>query len=572
MIFSKKAAGILGMNARNLLYISRYNSRGSKKFADDKIFTKQFLNSRGVGVARLYHQIKSYQALSAKFFQSLPESFVIKPNRGYAGAGIIVVVGKKNDKWLSASGKKYTEEFLYQHCISILEGKYSISGVHDTVIFEEKLDPHPEFRLLTNAGLPDVRVIVFNMVPVMAMLRVPTAESEGKANMELGAIAMGIDLGNGKTTGAAFKSQFVKKLPNGERAAGFQVPFWDDILLSVSKIQQSTKIGFLGVDLVVTKSGVKVLEVNARPGLKIQVANQTPLRKRLDKVMDLKVLTPEDGVEVAKTLFAEKGIIEAEFQVKPVIGVEEAVVLNAGKDHSLIAKIDLLAENNKISAKYYDEKEKVLDITLQGKRLKLPVEKGRIVGADLQLAGKFLKDFYIDPNKKFDPNVQISGVLTAQVEARMLQNIDAKICDLDSEIKLLSYINPQNLAEQKKIFLSHSDTSPRFFYRDCGLDFSYLRNELKKIPVVNHVLYPLYAAKIAEIEAKLNLLESIDSVEFGNFSTQIFGGVTKTLYQAAVRFLRQQLPHLRADESELYDHKKTVEVLKKFLDRYHLGH
>jgi hypothetical protein len=51
-------------------------------------------------------------------------------------------------------------------------------------------------------GIPDIRVIVFNHVPVMAMLRLPTKESDGKANLQHGALGLGIDLSNGTTTTA----------------------------------------------------------------------------------------------------------------------------------------------------------------------------------------------------------------------------------------------------------------------------------------------------------------------------------------------------------------------------------
>ena len=464
MIFSKKVSGILGMNARNLNYIYKYNSLEHKRFADDKIFTKQFLESRGIGVAKLYQVVKDYKQLTTAFFNSLPDSFVLKPNRGFGGGGILVISRKEGEMWITVSGKKINEESLYRQCIEILDGKYSISGTTDQVIFEEKLDPHPDFRILTDAGLPDVRVIVFNLVPVMAMLRVPTPESDGKANMELGAIGMGIDMGSGKTTGAALKSKFIKRLPNGEMAAGFQVPFWDEVLLSVSKIQQSTNIGFLGVDLVMTKTGIKVLEINARPGLKIQVANRTPLRVRLEKVSDLKVLTPEDAVEVARTLFSEKQILETEFAQKPILGIYENVILNRDEPKSLVAQIDLLAENNQISYKYYDKKEKFLDIMIGEKRLKLPVEKSMRKDIDLILAGKFLTDFYIDVSKKFEQK-NLAEISSCSVDEKMLKNIDAKICELDSKIKLLSYINPRNLSEQKAIFLNHPEFSPRFFYR-----------------------------------------------------------------------------------------------------------
>jgi alpha-L-glutamate ligase-like protein len=423
MNFFKKASGILGMNARNLLYIAKYNSRSNKKFADDKIFTKKFLSSRGIGVAKTYQVITNYKQLTLDFFNSLPETFVIKPNRGYGGGGILVVVAKKDNLWITASGKKLNTEFFYRHCIEILEGKYSISGVSDTVIFEELLLPHHSFRALTETGLPDIRVIVFNLVPVLAMARIPTIESEGKANMELGAIAMGIDIGTGRTTGAAQSSKFIKKMPNGEPVIGFQIPYWDEILETVSKIQNTTKIGFLGCDLVITKTGVKVLEMNARSGLKIQIANKASLKKRLEKVADLKVLTPSEGVEIAKTLFSQNFSVESEAPNKPIIGIFEQVILNLEKPQNCIAKIDLSATENRISAKFFDVKNKILDVTIAGKRLKLPIEKGRVQDADLILAGKFLTDFFIDPNKKINKNIEL---LTANVDEKMIQNIDEK--------------------------------------------------------------------------------------------------------------------------------------------------
>ena len=571
MGFLSKASGILGMNARNLLYISKYNSYANKKFADDKIFTKNFLSSRGISVAKLYSVIKDYQQLTDVFFDSLPNSFVVKPNRGFAGAGILVIKEKKNDYYITASEKKITKEFLYRHCIEILEGKYSISGLYDKVIFEEKLEVHNDFRILTDIGLPDIRVIVFNLVPVLAMTRIPTFESEGKANMELGAIAMGVDIGTGKTTGAAQYSSFLKRMPNGVSAVDFQIPFWDEMLQTVAKIQSFTKIGFLGCDLVVTKTGVKILEVNARSGLKIQIANKVPLKTRLEKVADLKVLTPNDGVEIAKTLFSKKSNTEETIKFKPVIGILEPVVLNTENPKNLVAKIDLLAEKNKISSRFFSEKEKILDITIQKKRLKLPVEKGSIKGADLILAGKFLTDFYIDPNKKIKNTPEL---LPESLDEKMIKNIDQKIFEIDEKIKLLSFINPRNLEEQKILFLNHSDFSPQFFYRKFDLDVAYFRGELKKIPQkVNHFLFPLYEKKIEELNNKLSLLESRQSSEFSDFSGKIFGYPTEDVYRSAVNFLKKTMKKMNPeDESEEYDTKKAEMFLNKFLNSYKLNH
>ena len=562
-----KARGILGINARNLDYIAKYNTRTAKKMADNKVFTKHFLSSRGIGVAKLYHLVKSYTQLTSDFFNSLPNSFVIKPNKGLGGGGILVIVDKKGSFWITASGNKLDQEFLYRHCIEILDGKYAISGTYDSVIFEECLEPHQDFRKLTDVGLPDVRVIVFNNVPVLAMLRVPTYESDGKANMEIGAVGLGIDLGTGRTTGGAQYHHFISKMPNGAPTAGFQVPFWDKILLSAAKIQNATKIGFIGVDLVITRTGIKVLEVNARAGLKIQIANKIALKTRLEKVADLKVMTPQDGVEIAQTLFSQKGSSEGGSSLKPVLGIFESVILNTEKPIILRAKIDLLAEANTISSDFYDGS--ILDVTLAGQRLKLPVEKGRVEGADIVLAGKFLTDFYIDPSKKESGS---SSVLTSQLDDKMIRSIDEKICEIDERIKLLSFLNPRNLDEQKALFLANPEMSPLFSYRECDLDLEQMKRDLKKIPEVNHALMPLFREKIGEIEHKLDLIGSVGKKDFEGFSRMYFGVVPATTYQSAVEFLQKHRKRVRPDKSPELDTKVATATIEGFLKRHKLSH
>ncbi|HEY5714453.1 MAG TPA: tyrosine/phenylalanine carboxypeptidase domain-containing protein [Candidatus Gracilibacteria bacterium] len=572
MAFKSYASGILGMNARNLLYLNRYNSGANKHFADDKIFTKRFLQSRNIGVAKLFHVIKHHRDLTPQFFEALPDKFVLKPNRGFAGGGIMVITEKQGPNWLTASGRVIDPEHLFLQCVDILEGKYSISGVHDDVIFEEVLEPHTDFRVLTQVGLSDVRVIVFNKVPIMAMLRVPTAESDGKANMELGAIGMGIDIGSGKTTGAAIKGKtgthFIRRLPNGEPAAGFQIPYWEDILLDCAKIQQYTKIGFLGVDLVITKTGVKVLEINARPGLKIQIANKIPLRRRLEKISDLKVLSAEDGVKVAKKLFSEKLVQPSDFHQKPIIGIKEHVMLNTESPQRLIAQISLGAQENIIDSALVEKGFTVGDITIGEKRLKIPFTRKTIKeDYDMVISAKYLKDFYIDPNKKLEKE---ASEVFASVENKVLKNLDEKLCELDAQIKILSQINPQNLQEQKELFFAHKNYNPRFIYREFNIDTDYFRKELKRFPKLNHPLFPLYEKKIIELRDKIEMLAARDTNEFQDFSQKVYGKVSRHLYQQAVEFVQQKRRRMKPDTSEELDLKKAMEVLQEFLDVHSL--
>ena len=570
MDFFKKSKDILGMNSRNLEYISRYNSSQDKKFADDKISTKRFLESRGIGVAKLYHVIKKYKQLTGEFFNALPDQFVIKPNKGFAGGGIIVVVKKSGKNWITAGGNKLNQDDLYRSCIDILDGKYSISGTSDQILFEELLVLHDDFTRLTNNGLPDIRVIAFKNVAVLAMLRVPTEESDGKANMELGAYGLGIDIGNGKTTGGAYYSDYIKRLSNGESAVGFQIPFWDEILHATSKIQLVTGIGYLGIDFVITNTGIKVLELNARAGIKIQIANQVPQKKRLRKVADLNITTAEEGVRIAKTLFSNTTLVEKKIPVKPIIGIEEHVLLNQnGKVQHLTAKIDLLAEENLLATRYFDEKNSLLDITIEGKRLKLPVRKKRLSSVDLVLAGKFLGDFYIDPSKKLEAVNSLDMV--SHVDEQKLKNIDVKIAEIDEAIKLLAYINPQNVSEQKELFLSHENYVPRFYYKELPTEVSELRRDLKKIPKINHPLYPLFETKIEEIEQKISLLESVGTDTFTEKSEDLYGKVTRSEYKKAIDFLAKN-KNFAEDNSEIVDAKEAAEVVTQFLKQYKLGH
>lgn len=568
MSFFEKANQILGMNARNFQYVSRHNSHANKKFADDKIFTKNFLSSRGIGVAKLFHVVRNHTQLTPEFINSLPEKFVLKPNHGFGGGGIYVFLEKKKNKWITPSGEKFDRDAVYRHCIEILDGKYSISGVRDSVIFEEVLEPHQDFSRLTEAGLPDVRVIVFNRVPVLAMLRVPTDESDGKANMELGAFGMGIDLSTGKTTGAAYYSKFLKRLPNGESTVGFEVPFWDEILLAASRAQHVTGIGFLGCDFVVTPTGVKVLELNARPGLKIQVANRTPLKPRLKKIADLNIVSPEDGAKIAKQLFASTVTIEDTGHKKEVIGVVESVVLNLSTPETVLARINLGAEGNTISKRLSEHVGSLIDVTIAGQRLKLPVRVGDTGEEDLILAGKYMTDFLIDVNKKVEHSPEL---LSADIDERKLKSLDEKLAEIDEQVKMLALLNPQNLLEQKELFFAHYDYTPRFSYRPIELDIERIRRELKRTPEINHPLVPLFHGKIKEIGKRLDLLEARGTDDFSRCSEELFGKATQGLYRSAVNFLKKNSP-IQPDASEVVDAKTAAAVVEDFCKNNKLGH
>ncbi len=349
---------ILGMNARNLTYIRPNNLKSAKRLADDKIASKKLLKKHGVPVPKLLAQISSHRALDDFDWSLLPASFVLKPNRGLGGDGIIVVYGRKKgttDTWIRSNGKTISKEDIEVHVRRILDGEFSLSGTADTAFFEERLKLSKEFRPYAYKGIPDIRIIIYNKVPVMAMLRLPTKESGGKANLQQGGIGVGIDMARGTTTTAVQgKSKIVEYVP-GTRLllSGIKIPYWDEMLALAIKAQEASKLGFLGADIAIDRdNGPVFLELNARPGLSIQVANMAGLQRRLERVEGLNIKTVTRGAAVGKNLFG--GEIEEDLENtsgKRVIGsVEEVEIVGRDGETKITtkAKIDTGAYSTSI--------------------------------------------------------------------------------------------------------------------------------------------------------------------------------------------------------------------------------
>ncbi len=345
------------MNARNLRFIRPNNLRRAKKLADDKLLSKKFLAKAELPVPKLIAKIKSFEELENFDWSLLPESFVLKPNRGFGGEGILVVYGKKKhleNTWIKADGSIVTADDIKTHARNILDGSFSLAGVPDVAFFEERLKLLKLFKPYAFKGIPDIRIIVYNKVPVMAMLRLPTRESDGKANLQQGAIGVGIDMATGVTTTSVLgKGRMIEYIP-GTRLllSGIRIPYWKDMLRMAVRAQEISGLGFLGADVAIDRDrGPVFLELNARPGLSIQIANTDGLLGRLRRVEDLKIKTAEKGVAVGMNLFG--GEIEDEIEGisgKKIIGTVEKIKL-IGKNEKEIkveAKIDTGAQSSSI--------------------------------------------------------------------------------------------------------------------------------------------------------------------------------------------------------------------------------
>ena len=342
-----KISNVLGLNARTQLFSYRYNTLTGRKICDSKLQTARVLKRVGIPHPEIYKKFKNPIDIESFDWQSLPAAFALKPSRGLGGEGIVVVKTRTKDKdaWITTQKSRVGIEDLKLHVQDILEGAFSLGNVPDSALVQEFVGRHKAFRKYAYRGTPDIRIIVFNRVPVMAMLRLPTKESGGRANMYQGAIAVGIDMATGITTKAYLHGDLIFHKPGTERKLrGIKIPDWTKILEMSVEASMASGMGYLGVDIVLhPEKGPMVLELNAQPGLKIQLANLAGLKKRLERVEELEVRGPVHGVKIAKALFAARFAdrVKAEEGIKTV-GVWEDVRVVGGdhKKHTIKAKID----------------------------------------------------------------------------------------------------------------------------------------------------------------------------------------------------------------------------------------
>ncbi len=269
--------GVLSINQRNSDYVLRYNRRKLYPLVDDKLKTKRLALQSGIAVPPLYelieteHQVKNLEELLKPY-----SDFVIKPARGAGGDGIIVITEQVFGRYRQINGKLLTIQELSYHLSCLLSGAYSLGGHPDYAIIEHRVIVDPVFADISYEGIPDIRIINLLGYPAMAMVRLPTRLSGGKANLHQGAIGTGINIANGLTLGGVFHHDAIDYHPDTLKPiVGLQVPYWDQILEIAASCYELTGLGYLGVDIVLDKEhGPLMLELNARPGLNIQIANR----------------------------------------------------------------------------------------------------------------------------------------------------------------------------------------------------------------------------------------------------------------------------------------------------------
>lgn len=432
--------GILGINARNQKYIR--TSKKTRRLFDSKLSTKNILSKSGFPVLNTIATIKTRKELLNLDWNLLPESFALKPNRGFGGEGIVVVYARKRKlkesnqddlTWIKADRVLITKKEIETQIFDILEGNFSLFYLPDVAFFEERAKVIKELKPYSWKGIPDIRVVVFEGVPVMVMLRLPTKESKGKANLHNGAIGVGVDLATGKTLSAIHHNNFIDYYP-GTRylLRGIRIPYFKKILSLCIAVQKKVNVKFLGIDIALDREkGPVILELNLRPGLQIQTANMAGLAGRLKRVKGLSLKSEERSLKISQQLFGEEEYEEEEIFGKKVIGVIEEVefpykeikkekeievrykklakidtgALRTSISHDILKKIKIekFIEKRIVRSSLGEEIRPIVPVTFYLKGVKIETE---VFVADrtqmkyeMIIGRRDLKNFIIDPSK-----------------------------------------------------------------------------------------------------------------------------------------------------------------------------
>lgn len=309
--FKLKSKGIMGMNQRNSGYIGRYNPRKLYPLVDNKLKTKIIAKEANVttpallGVISMQAEVEHVET----YIKDTP-GFVIKPAKGSGGKGILVITKIENGRYYKPNGNEESLAEIKRHVTDILAGLFSLGGSADVAVVEGLIQFDNAFDGFSFEGVPDVRVIVFKGFPIMAMMRLSTAASDGKANLHQGAVGVGIDITSGKAINAVQFDKPVQFHPDtGKELAQLQVPKWERLIYLASSCYEMSGMGYLGTDMVLDRDlGPMLLELNARPGLAIQIANGQgilPRLKLIESLGDAHGMSVEERIAFCKKHFSE---------------------------------------------------------------------------------------------------------------------------------------------------------------------------------------------------------------------------------------------------------------------------
>ena len=281
-----KANEVLGINRRNRDYVE--NSGGVRRQqVDDKQLCKTILAKNNLPHVPSLFVVETRRDINT-FWDILYQhkAVAIKPAQGSGGSGLMLLLVDDQNNIKSKGGNKVPRDEIIFHLMGILNGDFSNGNMADKALVEPIIkDDESICRIHEDSGLSDIRIVVYKGIMQMAMLRLPCVESGGAANLHAGGIGCGIDLESGHCSYAVRYDKPIGFHPDtGYRLANIKTPYWGQISTMMGSLNDMFQMNYLGIDLVIDeRRGPLLLEVNARPGLAVQIANKSGLRGLLSE-------------------------------------------------------------------------------------------------------------------------------------------------------------------------------------------------------------------------------------------------------------------------------------------------
>ena len=482
--------------------------------------------------------------------------------------------------------------------MSIFDGSYSSNHRSDTILLEDRLIPWIGFTEFCEYWLADMRVIIFNLVPIIAMLRMPTQESGGKANLAQWGIGLGLDIVSGKITSLYRKWQsYTSEFPSEwKHFKNKKIPYRQEIIQYSANAQYFVNIGYLGMDRVISNKGPKLLEINARSGLEIQNITGKPLLSIMKKIEDLDITTPNKGIEISRSLFSDERINEVKDQHIVYLSQTGKLLYNKenkkrGLPVTITVWIDKMKNytSEKVIKKLINAKDISIDLWHHDtifKNISL-IESKDIQGNKIILWQQSLANYYIKPIHKSKVSTRIlNPEYIVEDEIVSLKLLDEKISIINRQLNLAQILQPTNYLDEFDTFVSHyGDYNPQFTYnfptykslhtlteQIKELDIKYRQKEYFDSSFAN-----LFFEKLDEMQLKINLIKAYKKQNFwliDRYNRVLFGEIDKKLLQISkdkiqswISFKASQLwPFIKWDNAvkyiKEYIHNKKLEWIR----------
>jgi len=504
-------------------------------------------------------------------FFNLPSKTVLKPNKGSQGKGIIPFQTKQDGNLISVSNKSYSVDSIKKHTLDILDGRYSMGFLPDTAFFEEKIDTHPALTALAPIGLPDIRIIMYKGFPALSMMRLPNKTSGGKANLNAGAWGLGVDLISGKVK-TCYENG---KLVHSDLINKFKIPYYKEALEMAVQIANITQISFFGCDIAISKNGPVLIELNSKPGLKIQFVNNIGLKKRLEMIDDLNIKKAKNPIFISSQLFDTDKQEKVNDQTVIKFNSRASILT---KHKKLTAQIEISTNDHftSVSSDIFKELESETSSKIKVKIAKISEvvklkENPNLAEQTIQLGRRFLENYKVDFERtKEKVNLpKATAYKATEVYIKPSINygeVDYKMNQIAKSIKLVEKLKPLNLTQELDKFAKDSSYNPQFVYSTHEELIYQKQNELLSILCDDSAVGRLFEDKKAELFNMLNIIQNIGNPELKFFYTKYIKEPTYQEFKYAKKLLtlKAKKHTAKLEQSEI------ISEIKKTLEEYNL--